>query len=160
MPVYQSLATLKSNNGLQNTLATDGANKYDFTVQNDGEEVTLKTKLTTAKITDTLIDEQPLAVFAINKVLLPKELFKGEALAPAPAPEPSAADAPAPAKKGKKKKKAADAPAADASSDSPADSPGDAADDTADDSNGAVSGGRYGNVIVALGLVLGLPLVL
>ncbi|XP_014523244.1 fasciclin-like arabinogalactan protein 1 [Vigna radiata var. radiata] len=160
VPVYQSLATLKSNNGLQNTLATDGANKFDFTVQNDGEDVTLKTRLTTAKITDTIIDEQPLAVFAISKVLLPKELFKGEALAPAPAPEPSAADAPAPAKKGKKKKKAADAPAADANSDAPADSPGDAADDTADDSNGAVSGGSYGNVVVALGLVLGLPLVL
>ncbi|KAG2394778.1 Fasciclin-like arabinogalactan protein [Vigna angularis] len=160
VPVYQSLATLKSNNGLQNTLATDGANKFDFTVQNDGEDVTLKTRLTTAKITDTIIDEQPLAVFAISKVLLPKELFKGEALAPAPAPEPSAADAPAPAKKGKKKKKAADAPAADANSDAPADSPGDAADDTADDSNGAVSGGSYGNVVVALGLVLGLSLVL
>jgi len=161
VPVYQSLATLKSNNGLQNTLATDGANKFDFTVQNDGEDVTLKTRLTTAKITDTIIDEQPLAVFAINKVLLPKELFKGEALAPAPAPEPSAADAPAPAK-GKKKKKPADAPAADSDSDSPADSPGDAADDTADDSNGAVmrNGWSYGNVVVALGLVFGLPLVL
>jgi len=160
VPVYQSLATLKSNNGLQNTLATDGANKFDFTVQNDGEDVTLKTRLTTAKITDTIIDEQPLAVFAINKVLLPKELFKGEALAPAPAPEPSAADAPAPAKG--KKKKPADAPAADSDSDSPADSPGDAADDTADDSNGAVmrNGWSYGNVVVALGLVFGLPLVL
>ena len=40
VPVYQSKATLKSNNGLQNTLATDGANKFDFTVQNDGEDVT------------------------------------------------------------------------------------------------------------------------
>ncbi|CAJ1963883.1 unnamed protein product [Sphenostylis stenocarpa] len=162
VPVYQSLATLKSNNGLQNTLATDGANNFDFTVQNDGEQVTLKTRLTTAKITDTLIDEQPLAIFAIDKVLQPKELFKGEAPAPAPAPEPAAADAPAPAKKGKKKKKAADAPAADGNSDAPADSPGDAADDTADDSNGAVrpDGGRYGKVVVALGLVFGLPLVL
>ncbi|ESW18637.1 hypothetical protein PHAVU_006G057400 [Phaseolus vulgaris] len=162
VPVYQSLATLKSNNGLQNTLATDGANKFDFTVQNDGEDVTLNTRLTTAKITDTIIDQQPLAVFAINKVLLPKELFKGQALAPAPAPEPSAADAPAPAKGKKKKKKAADAPAADSNSDAPADSPGDAADDTADDSNGAVipEGRSFGNVVIALGLVFGLPLVL
>lgn len=130
-------------------------------MQNDGEDVTLKTKLTTAKITDTLIDEQPLAIFAINKVLQPKELFKGEAEAPAPAPEPAAADAPAPAKKKGKKKKAADAPA-DAS-DAPADSPDDAADVTADDSNGAVkaNGGRYGGVVaLALGLVFGLPLVL
>ncbi|TKY47035.1 Fasciclin arabinogalactan protein 1 [Spatholobus suberectus] len=89
VPVYMSLSMLKSNNGLQNTLATDGANKFDFTVQNDGEEVTLKTKATTAKITDTLVDEQPLAIFAISKVLEPKELFKSEAPAPAPAPEPA-----------------------------------------------------------------------
>ncbi|KAF2288952.1 hypothetical protein GH714_023050 [Hevea brasiliensis] len=85
VPVYQSLSTLKSNNGLMNTLATDGANKFDFTVQNDGEDVTLKTKSTTAKITGTLIDEQPVAVYTINKVLLPKELFKAEAPTPAPA---------------------------------------------------------------------------
>ena len=62
----------------------------------------------------------------------------------------------------KRKKKAADAPADD--SDAPADSPDDAADVTADDSNGAVktNGGRYGGGVVALalGLVLGLPLVL
>ncbi|XP_027342390.1 fasciclin-like arabinogalactan protein 1 [Abrus precatorius] len=161
VPVYQSIAMLKSNNGLQNTLATDGANKFDFTIQNDGEQVTLRTKSTTAKITDTLIDEQPLAIFAINKVLLPKELFKAEAPAPAPAPEPAAADAPSPAKK-KTKKKAADAPAADASSDAPADSPDGAADDTADDSNGAVkpNGARYVNFIVALALVFGLPLLM
>src|SRR2546421_480559 len=37
IPVYQSLQMLKSSNGLMNTLATDGANKYDFTVQDDGE---------------------------------------------------------------------------------------------------------------------------
>ncbi|KAF8414265.1 hypothetical protein HHK36_002265 [Tetracentron sinense] len=89
VPVYQSMAMLKSNNGLMNTLATDGANKYDFTVQNDGEEVTLKTKIVTAKITGTILDEQPLAVYTINKVLLPMELFKASPTpAPAPAPEP------------------------------------------------------------------------
>ncbi|KAK7305253.1 hypothetical protein VNO77_43155 [Canavalia gladiata] len=158
VPVYQSIAMLKSNNGLQNTLATDGANKFDFTVQNDGEQVTLKTKATTAKITDTLMDEQPLAIFAINKVLLPRELFKtAEAPAPAPAPEPAAADAPLPPKK-KGRKKNADAPADDDSSDAPADSPDDAADETAADNNGAVR--FYGNFIVVLALVFGLPLLL
>nr|KYP49797.1 Fasciclin-like arabinogalactan protein 1 [Cajanus cajan] len=155
VPVYQSLATLKSNNGLQNTLATDGANNFDFTVQNDGEQVTLKTRLSTAKITDTLFDEQPLAVFAINKVLQPKELFKAESPAPSPAPEPAAADAPSPPKKkGKKKTPAADAPADD--SDAPADSPGDSADDTADDSNSAVR--RYVSVVLPLPLPLALAL--
>ncbi|XP_028752927.1 fasciclin-like arabinogalactan protein 1 [Neltuma alba] len=136
VPVYQPLATLKSNNGLLNTLATDGANKYDFTVQNEGEEVTLRTKITTAKITDTLIDEEPLAIYAINKVLLPKELFKGKALAPSPAPAPGPAAADAPEQPKKKGKKAKAAPA-DSDADAPADSPDNAADETADD-NGAV----------------------
>ncbi|QHO37383.1 Fasciclin-like arabinogalactan protein [Arachis hypogaea] len=118
----------------------DGASKFDFTVQNDGDQVTLKTKIVTAKITGTLIDEDPLAIYTIDKVLLPRELFKALAPSPspAPAPEPAAADAPAsPKKEGKKKKqKAADAPADEESA--PADSPSDAADDSADDGNGAV----------------------
>ncbi|XP_061366046.1 fasciclin-like arabinogalactan protein 1 isoform X2 [Gastrolobium bilobum] len=146
VPVYLSLDLLKSNNGPENTLATDGANKFDFTVQNDGEQVTLKTKATTAKITDTLIDEQPLAIFAIDKVLLPRELFKAEAPSPSPAPK-------------SKKKKGANAPA-DSSSDAPADSPDDAADQNADDSSGAVrfDGARYFNVILVLALGFGFPL--
>ncbi|XP_058763593.1 fasciclin-like arabinogalactan protein 1 [Vicia villosa] len=155
VPIYQSIASLKSNNGVMNTLATDGAEKYDFTVQNDGDEITLKTKLVTARITNTIIDEQPLAIFTISKVLLPEELFKADAPSPspAPAPEPADADAPAPAAEHKKKKKkAADAPSDD-ESDSPADSPEDAADDTADDS-GAV---RFGGMVaLVLALAFGI----
>ncbi|KAH7860943.1 hypothetical protein Vadar_019818 [Vaccinium darrowii] len=149
VPVYQSMAMLKSNNGLMNTLATDGASKFDFTVQNDGEQVTLKTKLVTAKITGTLIDEQPVAIFSIDKVLLPTELFKGLAPTPAPAPAP-VADAPKPAKKGKHSSPVA----ADAPADSPSD---DAADQTAD-SNGAVrfNGERF--IAVGLSLCMGLLL--
>ncbi|KAL5077359.1 hypothetical protein RYX36_016343 [Vicia faba] len=157
VPIYQSIANLKSNNGVMNTLATDGAEKYDFTVQNDGDEITLKTKLVTAKITNTIIDEQPLAIYTISKVLLPEELFQGKAPSPspAPAPEPAAADAPAPAEehKKKKKKKAADAPSDD-DSDSPADSPEDAADDVADDDNGAVRFGGIGVLALAVGILL------
>lgn len=87
IPVYQSLQMLKSSNGIMNTLATDGASKYDFTVQNDGEVVTLKTKVITAKITGTLKDEEPLVIYKINKVLQPRELFKPEPEAEAPAPK-------------------------------------------------------------------------
>ncbi|KAG5578853.1 hypothetical protein H5410_049480 [Solanum commersonii] len=134
VPVYQSMASLKSNNGVMNTLATDGAKKYDFVVQNDGDVVTLKTKIVTAKITGTLIDEQPIAIFTINKVLMPKELFKASAAAdtPAPAPAPDA-DSPEPSKKKKKHKAPA---AADTPADSPADGPSDDfADSTADDNS-------------------------
>ncbi|KAE8693567.1 Fasciclin-like arabinogalactan protein 2 [Hibiscus syriacus] len=148
VPVYQSLSMLKSNNGLMNTLATDGASKFDFTVQNDGEEVTLKTKINTVKITGTLLDEQPVAIYTIDKVLMPRELFKAAAPTPAPAPAPAlapeeAADAP---KASKSKSKSAPGPA----SDSPADSPdGDPADQAADESAAAsFKGGRF----VAVGL--------
>ncbi|XP_059662392.1 fasciclin-like arabinogalactan protein 1 [Cornus florida] len=147
VPVYQSLSMLKSNNGPMNTLATDGAKKYDFTVQNDGEVVTLKTKIVTAKITGTIIDEQPLAIFSIDKVLMPTELFKAAPTpAPAPAPE-AAADAPKPSKK-------APVQASDSPADSPADSPEeDPADQTADE-NGAVrfTYGRFATASLSLWL--------
>ncbi|XP_055808594.1 fasciclin-like arabinogalactan protein 1 [Solanum dulcamara] len=137
VPVYQSMASLKSNNGVMNTLATDGAKKYDFVVQNEGDVVTLKTKIVTAKITGTLVDEQPVAIFTINKVLMPKELFKASAApAPAPALAPDA-DSPEPSKKKKKHKAPA---AADTPADSPADGPSDDfADSTAADDNSAFS---------------------
>ncbi|XP_062015585.1 fasciclin-like arabinogalactan protein 1 [Rosa rugosa] len=148
-PVYQSMPMLKSNNGLMNTLATNGAEKYDFTVQNDGQAVTLKNKLVTAKIIGTLIDQQPLAIYTINKVLTPKELYKGAAPTPAPAPAPEkAADAP-------KSSKAAPSPD---DADSPADSPeDDPADQTADDS-GAFALGRVGFGGLILSVCLGFSL--
>ncbi|KAK9152393.1 hypothetical protein Syun_010702 [Stephania yunnanensis] len=145
-PVYESIDMLKSNNGLMNTLATDGAKKFDFTVQNDGEVVTLKTKVVTARITGTLIDQQPLAIFSINKVLQPKELFKA-ALAPTPAPAPAPEKEPADKKKTKKHKL----------SSPPAPEPfapeGEPADQKADDTG---SGGRLGvSVAVAVGVGMG-----
>ncbi|OMP04223.1 hypothetical protein COLO4_09831 [Corchorus olitorius] len=40
VPIYLSMSMMRSNNGLMNTLATDGAKKFDLTVQNDGQEGT------------------------------------------------------------------------------------------------------------------------
>ena len=120
-----------------NTLATDGSNKYDFTVQNEDETVTLKTKVVTAKITGTLIDEDPLVCYKLDKVLLPRELFKA-----APIPEPSPApDADAPA----------DGPDADYSDD-------DVADETSKNKKknaaGKINGGGFIMVVsVCLGLM-------
>ncbi|CAI9294898.1 unnamed protein product [Lactuca saligna] len=132
VPIYNSMGMLRSSNGLMNTLATEGAKKkYDFTVQNVGDDVKLKTKVVTAAITGTVIDDEPVALYKIDKVLLPRELFKGTAEADEPAAAPKAA---------KKKKKAAkkgdnaDAPGPDSSEDDYGG--GDAADQTAS------SGGR------------------
>ncbi|KAG1363754.1 putative Fasciclin-like arabinogalactan protein 10 [Cocos nucifera] len=110
IPVYNSIQMLKSSNGVVNTLATDGtAKNYNFTVQNEGEVVTLKTPVMLAKITGTLIDEDPLAVYTIDAVLEPRELFKpAKAKAPAPAP---VAEAEAPAKSRKRHHASPPAPA-------------------------------------------------
>ncbi|KAJ0988242.1 hypothetical protein J5N97_006598 [Dioscorea zingiberensis] len=126
-PVYNSLQMLKSNNGLVTTLATEGAGKnYRFTIQTDGEDLTLKTKIVTATIKGTVVDQDPCAVYTIDKVLEPSELFKEKEVEP-PAPEPApAADAP-------KGQKEASSPAlADGPDSAPAD------EKTADD-NAAIS---------------------
>ncbi|GMH07140.1 hypothetical protein Nepgr_008980 [Nepenthes gracilis] len=88
LPAYNSMGMFRSSNGVVNTLATDGSKKYDLTVQNAGEDVSLNTKIVTAKITGTLLDMEPLAVYKIDKVLLPRELFKAAA-EPASAPDTS-----------------------------------------------------------------------
>ncbi|CDP13717.1 unnamed protein product [Coffea canephora] len=149
VPIYEPESSLKSNNGPINTLATDGAKKFGLVVQNDGQQVTLKTPLVTARITSTIFDEQPLAIFELDKVLLPRELFKGS-LAPTPAPAPApgpVADAPEPSKKHK-------SPPAPPAAGSPADGP--AADQTAADVNGAVrfDGGRFAAVCFSLWLII------
>ncbi|XP_050206643.1 fasciclin-like arabinogalactan protein 2 [Mercurialis annua] len=145
IPVYYSLQMLKSNNGVMNTLATEGANKYDFTVQDDGEDVKLETKVVTATVTGTLKDEEPLIVYKIDKVLQPRELFKAVE-APEPAPAPKGAKKKKPAKKGKAAAVEADAPGPDGATDDYAD------DTTAADDNGVskMDGGRLAMVFLSL----------
>ncbi|XP_071730061.1 fasciclin-like arabinogalactan protein 2 [Rutidosis leptorrhynchoides] len=144
VPVYNSMGMLRSSNGLMNTLATEGAKKkYDFTVQNDGNDVTLKTKVVTATISGTVVDEEPIAIYTIDKVLQPSELFKGAVEADEPAPAPKAA---------KKKKKAAKK--GDTSTDDSADAPGPGSDDYSDgdaaDSTANVGGKFEASVALAM----------
>lgn len=151
MPVYESLSGLRSSNGVANTLATDGARKFSFTVQNDGNDVTIKTPIVTATIVSTLMDKSPVAIFQLDKVLMPRELFKSS-LPPSPAPAP-APEAHAKAPKPSTKHKSPPAPAAPA--DSPADGPdGDVADQSSD--GGAarfIGGARFSGVILSLWFV-------
>ncbi|KAK3130325.1 hypothetical protein QOZ80_6BG0491920 [Eleusine coracana subsp. coracana] len=98
VPVHYSLSSLKSNNGPMNTLATDGAAmNYNFTLQNQGDVVTIKTAASAgspARVKATVLDKDPVAIYAIDSVVEPVELFK-PVPAPAPAPAPvAAADAP------------------------------------------------------------------
>ncbi|KAI3703956.1 hypothetical protein L1987_74155 [Smallanthus sonchifolius] len=130
VPLYNSMGMLRSSNGLMNTLATEGAKKkYDFTVQNDGNDVKLKTKAVTSTISGTVVDEEPIAIYTIDKVLLPREIFKGAVEADEPAPAPKAAKKKKKvAKKGDTTEDGAEAPGPDSSDDYSDD---DAADQTA-----------------------------
>uniref|UniRef100_A0ACD6AGZ2 Uncharacterized protein n=1 Tax=Avena sativa TaxID=4498 RepID=A0ACD6AGZ2_AVESA len=102
VPVYYSQQSLKSNNGVMSTLATDGsASNFNFTVQNQGERVTIKTDASdrAARVKSTVYDKDPIAIYALDTVLEPVELFEpAESPEPAPAPAP-VADAPKAPKK-------------------------------------------------------------
>ncbi|XP_062192453.1 fasciclin-like arabinogalactan protein 1 [Phragmites australis] len=109
VPVYYSLRSLKSNNGVMNTLATDGAaNNYNLTVQNEGDQVTIKTEVSdgAARVKSTVYDKDPVAIYALDTVLEPVELFD-PVEAPAPAP---VADAPKASKRERRQRHVADAP--------------------------------------------------
>jgi len=130
VPVHYSLGSLKSNNGPMNTLATDGAARnFNFTVQNQGDVVTIRTAAASggappARVKSTAVDKDPLAIYVISAVVEPVELFKpAPAPTPAPAPAPAAADAPT--KAGKAAARQSHAPPA------VADAPGPAAEDNA-----------------------------
>jgi len=133
VPVHYSLGGLKSNNGPMNTLATDGAAKnYNFTLQNQGDVVTIKTAASAggapARVKSTALDKDPLAIYVIDAVVQPVELFK-PAPAPAPAPAPTpAADAPKAAGKAAHRPApaVADAPGPDADGSAPVDQKKDA----------------------------------
>ncbi|KAL8260972.1 hypothetical protein R6Q59_025021 [Mikania micrantha] len=99
VPVYQSMSMLKSSNGLMNTLATNSASKYDFTVQK-GQDVTIKAA--------------PL-IRCCYRRSFSRSCFAR--VAPAPGADAPAADSP------KASKKTHKSPTAPASSESPADSP-------------------------------------
>ncbi|CAM8900756.1 unnamed protein product [Rhodiola kirilowii] len=139
-PVYYSLQMLKSNNGKMNTLATDGKQKYALTVQTDGEDVKLETKVVTATITGTVKDEDPVVVYKIDKVLQPTELFKADDV------DEDAAPAPKAAKKTKAKVKG--------DADDEADAPADDSEDTTADENYAAPKLSGGKVMVAVFVTL------
>ncbi|XP_039807038.1 fasciclin-like arabinogalactan protein 2 [Panicum virgatum] len=98
---HYSAQSLKEINGDVNTLATDGSKGYKFnlTVHADGDTVKLSSSSpSAAKVTKTLVDKAPLAVYLIDAVLLPRELLNnGQGrTAPAPAPASSLAHPPPP----------------------------------------------------------------
>lgn len=137
---YTPIGSLKSTKHPISTLATNGAGKYDLTVETAGDSVTLKTGVDSSRIASTLIDSTPLCIFTVDNVLLPTELF-GKSPSPAPAPEPVSAPSSSPALAPSPAPVSAEAPSPVASppappmegpSGAPADAPDSVADVTSD----------------------------
>lgn len=92
---YTPIGTLKTTKDPINTLATSGSGKFDITTTTAGDAVTLHTGVGSSRIADTVLDATPLAIFSVDSLLLPTELF-GKSPSPAPAPEPVSSPSPTP----------------------------------------------------------------
>jgi uncharacterized surface protein with fasciclin (FAS1) repeats len=98
---YYPLGSLESIvNPLQPTLATESSNAGRFTlnITRANGSVAIDTGVVQATITRTVFDQNPVAVFAVSKVLLPKEMFArigdDSSIVAAAASPPPAATAP------------------------------------------------------------------
>ncbi|KAL5973307.1 hypothetical protein ACLOJK_029957 [Asimina triloba] len=78
---YYPLGSLESIvNPVQPTLATEdvGAGHYTLSITRINGTVAIGTGIVQASITQTVIDQNPVAIFAVSRVLLPKEMFGRE----------------------------------------------------------------------------------
>uniref|UniRef100_A0A0A9BQA0 FAS1 domain-containing protein n=1 Tax=Arundo donax TaxID=35708 RepID=A0A0A9BQA0_ARUDO len=94
---YYPLGSLESIvNPVQPTLATEytEAGRFTLNITRVNGSIAIDTGVVQASITRTVFDQNPVAVFAVSEVLLPKEMFsRGDAESTAVAP-PSVAMAP------------------------------------------------------------------
>ncbi|XP_059300524.1 fasciclin-like arabinogalactan protein 4 [Lycium ferocissimum] len=75
---YYPLGSLESIvNPVQPTLATEqnGAGSFTLNISRFNGSVGINTGIVTAFVTQTLFDQNPVAIFGVSKVLLPKEFF-------------------------------------------------------------------------------------
>ncbi|KAI4385505.1 hypothetical protein MLD38_003523 [Melastoma candidum] len=141
VPTFLSMSQFQT---VSNPLRTQagGSGKFEFPMNlaTFGNSVNISTGLTNATVSNTIYSDNQLAVYQVDKVLLPMKIFGPQPPAPAPSP----------VKKPKKKPAAALSPSAEsvpASTSNPADAAADAADTTS--SSGA---GRFGiRGVVAVG---------
>ncbi|KAK7289978.1 hypothetical protein RIF29_04057 [Crotalaria pallida] len=83
---YYPLGSLESIvNPLQPTLATEtmGAGSYTLNISRLNGSVAINTGIVQATVTQTVFDQNPVAIFGVSKVLLPREIFGKNPIAPA-----------------------------------------------------------------------------
>ncbi|GLU11612.1 hypothetical protein SLE2022_283480 [Rubroshorea leprosula] len=84
---YYPLGSLESIvNPVQPTLATEdkGAGSFTLNISRVNKSVAIDTGIVQASVTQTVIDQNPVAIFGVSKVLLPKEIFGKDASATTP----------------------------------------------------------------------------
>ncbi|KAL8501721.1 hypothetical protein ACS0TY_021007 [Phlomoides rotata] len=75
---YYPLGSLKSIvNPIYPTLATEqnGAGRFTVNISRLNESVAIDTGIVQASVTQTVLDQNPVAIFGVSKVLLPREFF-------------------------------------------------------------------------------------
>lgn len=94
---YYPLGSLQSTaNPLQPTLATEamGAGSFTLNISTFNGSVAINTGIVQGIITQTVFDQNPIAIFGVSKVLLPREIFGKNPIASAKSPPESSAPPP------------------------------------------------------------------
>lgn len=94
---YYPLGSLQSTaNPLQPTLATEamGAGSYTLNISTFNGSVAINTGIVQGIITQTVFDQNPIAIFGVSKVLLPREIFGKNPIPSAKSPPESSAPPP------------------------------------------------------------------
>eukprot|EP01018_Ginkgo_biloba_P004084 Gb_27249 [translate_table: standard] len=96
---YYPLGSLQTIvNPVQPTLATVamGASSYTLNITRMRGMVAVDTGIVKAPVTETVFDQKPLSIFAVPKVLLPREIFGANSPMPSPLSSPYSAPLPSP----------------------------------------------------------------
>ncbi|KAF8716204.1 hypothetical protein HU200_026482 [Digitaria exilis] len=111
LPRFYSLSMLGTLNGKVNTQGSGHTGPYKYDIKRAGNNVNVSTGVNSMLLGSPVSKDFPLAVYPVDKVPLPYELFGPKPPTPAPAPAP--APAKSKTKKHKKAKGIAEPPAAD-----------------------------------------------
>ncbi|KAF3786487.1 Fasciclin-like arabinogalactan protein 8 [Nymphaea thermarum] len=96
---YHPMEYLNKVTGPLSTLASNGNSNFQITVKTNAQKVTLNSGLNTVNVGRSILDQQQIAIFAIDAALQPPEIFASNGTLPPPSntpPTPPTPAAPAP----------------------------------------------------------------
>ncbi|XP_040993541.1 fasciclin-like arabinogalactan protein 12 [Juglans microcarpa x Juglans regia] len=160
LPSFYSLSNFETVSNPVRTQAGDSTpGEYPLNVTSMGNQVNISTGVVNASVSGTVYSDNRLAVYRVDKVLLPMDLFVAKT--------PIAAPAPAPTKPKAKKKKAAASPKAEDDTPKAAESPKAASTSTSTGTgtstsnsiptvvdSGAVSPKKHGIMVLSVGVTV------